>query len=38
MVDVHYVNGGAPSIIEGYYIEDGDLSLEEQLQYQVRFC
>lgn len=38
-VDVHYVNGGVPSIIEetveGYYIEHRDLSLEELLQDQV---
>ncbi|RWR89362.1 zinc finger protein [Cinnamomum micranthum f. kanehirae] len=37
-VDVHYVNGGVPSIIEetveGYYIEHRDLSLEELLQDQ----
>ncbi|XXG67214.1 hypothetical protein AAC387_Pa06g0613 [Persea americana] len=37
-VDVHYVNGGVPSIIEetveGYYIEHRGLSVEELLQDQ----
>ncbi|XP_077245668.1 uncharacterized protein LOC143885400 [Tasmannia lanceolata] len=34
-VEVHYVNSGVPSVVnesfEGYYVEHGDLSLEEVL-------